>query len=59
MDADSETRQGVLAAASANLTAVNYTLVVVRNLRIKRTAEQPEPTPYSENQSHYSEFTWS
>ena len=51
MDADSESRQGVLAAASANLTVVNYTLIAVkakltavRNLRIKKTAEQLKPT---------------
>ena len=42
MDIDSESRQGVLAARSANLVAANYTLGVVkaklataRNLRIK------------------------
>ena len=42
MDADSESRQEALAAASANLVVANYTLVAakaklatVRNLRIK------------------------
>ena len=51
MDADSESRQGVLAVAGANLIATNYTLVaakaklvVARNLNIKKKAEQPEPT---------------
>ena len=48
MDADNELRQGVLAAASANFTAMNYTLAAtkakltaMRNLRIKGQAEQP------------------
>ena len=56
MDADSESRQGVLAAVSANLAAMNYTLAVVkaklvvtRNLRIKGQAEQPKPTRCSRN----------
>ena len=56
MDANSESRQGVLAAVSANLAAMNFTLATAkaklataRDLRIKRQAEQPEPTRHSEN----------
>ena len=56
MDTDSELRQGVLAAASTNFDAANYTLTAVkaklaavRNLRIKRTTKQPKPNRCSEN----------
>ena len=56
MDVVSESRQGVLAAASANLTVANYTLAVAkakltaaRNLMIKGKVEQPEPTGCNEN----------
>ena len=56
MDADSESRQGVLVAASANLAATNYTLAATkaklataRNLRIKGQAKQPEPTRCTKN----------
>ena len=63
MDADSESRQGVLGAVSANIATTNYMLTAakdkltkVRNLRIKGQAEQLEPTvvkiPF-----HYNEFT--
>ena len=55
MDAHSESRQGVLAAASVNFAAVKYILTtmktkftVARILRIKGSAEQPEPTRCSE-----------
>ena len=48
MDAVSESRQGVLATASANLAAANYAITVakaklaaVRNFRIKGKVEQP------------------
>ena len=48
MDADSESRQGVLIVASANLAAVKAKFAVVRNLRIKRLVEQPKPARCSE-----------
>ena len=42
MDAVSESRQRVLAAASANLPVVNYTFTAARNFRIKGKVEQPD-----------------
>ena len=56
IDAVSESRQGALATASANLAAANYTLdttkvnlTAANNLRIKGKVEQPEPIRCSEN----------
>ena len=56
MEAVSESRQRVLTVTSANITAANYTLIVVKakpaatkNLRIKGKVEQPEPTRCKEN----------
>ena len=39
MDIDSESRQGVLATARANLVAANYTLAVAK---AKRYSEEPQ-----------------
>ena len=49
MEVDSDSRQGLLATVSANLIAVKAKLTATSNLRIKRNAEQPEPTHCSEN----------
>ena len=56
MDVDSESRQKVLAAANANLSAGKYILATAkaklaatRNLIIKGLANQPKPTHCSKN----------
>ena len=71
MDAVSESRQGVLIAASENLATANFTLIAMKakltaakNLRIKGQVEQAEPIRCSENsfslQQNYAVLThWS
>ena len=49
IDAHSESRKGVITAASVILATEKYVLAVARILRIKGPVEQPEPTRCSEN----------
>ena len=66
MDAHSESRQRVFAAASVKFTAAKYILaaartkfVAARIFRIKGLGVQPKTTRCTENTSRYSENTLS